>query len=120
MHALAMLVAMRVMPVALMQPMRLMQNLLVILLTAALARMNPTMRLYPRIMLVPPRHLVRVTSMIARLRHHRLAHARSHRSSTTTTLRSHVLILKILLPRMMKTSTVLCHHITSHMLAVGV
>jgi hypothetical protein len=91
----------------LMQLVRLMQNLLVILLT--LASMNRTMPLYPRIMLMPSRHLMRVTRMIGRLLHPRPTLALRHHR----TLIPHVLIRKIMLPRMMKPSHVLSHHITS-------
>jgi hypothetical protein len=101
----AMLVAVRG-KCSLMQFVRLMQNLRMILL--ALAGMNTTMRLNPRIMLMPPCHLVRVPTMIGRLSHRLVRPTlRHHRSLTTTTT------LEIHLPRMMKSSLVLSHHITS-------
>jgi hypothetical protein len=97
---------------ALMQLVRVMQNLLMILLT--LAGMNPTMRLYPRRMLMYPRHLVRVPTMIGRLSHVLMRPTlRHHRTLTTTTT------LEIHLTRMMKPSLVLSHK-SPHCVAVAV
>jgi hypothetical protein len=110
-----MLVAMRDKTTTLMQLVRVMQNLLMIAL--ALASMNRTMPLNTRIMLPPPRHLMRMTRMIGRLSHAlaRRCPMRRHRTLPTTTT------LKIALPRMMKTATVLHYrNLAPYIVAVGV
>jgi hypothetical protein len=95
-----------------MQPMRVMQDPLMITLPPT--SMHRTMPRNPRIMLTTPRHLMRMTRMIGRLLHPSPPLGlRHHRSLTTTPL------LKIHLPRMMKTSLVLCH-LKPHIAAVGV
>jgi hypothetical protein len=101
------------MPIRLMQPMRVMQDPLMIPLPPT--SMHRTMPLNPRITLPTPRHLMRVPRMIGRLLHASPApRVRLHPTLPTTTT------LKIHLPRMMKTSLILSHDITSHIVAVGV
>jgi hypothetical protein len=104
-----MLVAMTHKSISLMQLVRLMQNLLMIALPTS--SMRRSMPLDPRIVLMHPRHLMRVTRMIGRL---------SHRSMRSTTMRriaplAHATTTPIIhLSRMMKSSLILSHDITSH------
>jgi hypothetical protein len=103
-----MLVTMTHKPITLMQPMRLMQNLLMILLTTT--SMRRTMPLDPRRMLVTPRLLMHHPTMIGRLSHRSMRHPTMRRHPAFARPRSTIVIH---LPRMMKTSLILCHHMHS-------
>jgi hypothetical protein len=103
-----MLVAMTVMAISLMQFVRVMQDPLMIPLPSP--SMNRTMPLNPRIMLPPPRHLMRHPRMIGRLSHV-LPRRRSMRR--TTTLARPSTTIKIHLPRLVKTTLIVRHDMRS-------
>jgi hypothetical protein len=84
--------------------MRVMQNLLMIALPTT--SMNRTMPSNPRITLNTPRHLMRVTGMIGRLRHRPMRSPTMRRLATLARTRPRI---KIHLPPMMKTSLILRH-----------